>query len=49
MTDHGIDARLISKHLFEQADFMPNRNRVLAERRAAWIARQSSFPMSVFP
>ena len=30
---------LISKHLFEQADFMPYRNRVLAERRAAWIGK----------
>jgi uncharacterized protein len=28
---------LISRHLFEQADFMPYRARVLAERRAAWI------------
>jgi len=31
--------RLISQHLFEQADFMPYRNRVLAERRAAWIGK----------
>ena len=30
--------RLISRHLFEQSDFMPYRDRVLAERRAAWIA-----------
>ena len=29
--------RLISRHLFEQADFMPYRSRILAERRAAWI------------
>ena len=29
--------QLISRHLFEQADFMPYRNRILAERRAAWI------------
>lgn len=38
----GSDAaygRLISRHLFEQADFMPYRNRVLAERRLAWIGR----------
>lgn len=28
---------LISRHLFEQADFMPNRARLLAERRMAWI------------
>jgi len=30
---------LISRHLFEQADFMPYRTRVLAERRKAWIGR----------
>ena len=29
--------RLISRHLFEQADFMPYRSRILAERRTAWI------------
>lgn len=32
-------ARLISRHLVEQADFMPYRTRVLAERRAAWIGK----------
>ena len=30
---------LISRHLIEQADFMPYRSRVLAERRAAWIGK----------
>ena len=35
----GAYAQLISRHLFEQADFMPLRNRVLAERRAAWIGK----------
>ncbi len=35
----GEYAQLISRHLFEQADFMPYRNRVLAERRAAWIGK----------
>ena len=30
---------LINRHLFEQADFMPYRARVLAERRAAWIGK----------
>lgn len=38
----GSDAaygQLISRHLFEQADFMPYRTRVLAERRAAWIGK----------
>jgi predicted nucleotidyltransferase len=28
---------LISRHIFEQADFMPYRARLLAERRLAWI------------
>jgi predicted nucleotidyltransferase len=28
---------LISQHVFEQADFMPYRTRLLAERRKAWI------------
>ena len=31
--------QLISRHLFEQADFMPYRTRVLAERRAAWTGK----------
>jgi predicted nucleotidyltransferase len=35
----GAYGNLISKHLIEQADFMPYRNRVLAERRAAWIGK----------
>jgi EPS-associated MarR family transcriptional regulator len=30
-------AGLISRHVLEQADFVPYRNRVLAERRVAWI------------
>ena len=30
---------LISRHLFEQADFMPYRSRLLAERRQAWIGK----------
>ena len=32
-------AALISRHLFNQADFVPYRNRILAERRRAWIGR----------
>lgn len=28
---------LISRHLFDQADFLPYRQRLLAERRAAWL------------
>ncbi|MFN3628902.1 MAG: type VII toxin-antitoxin system MntA family adenylyltransferase antitoxin [Casimicrobiaceae bacterium] len=35
--DDGAYARLISRHLFEEADFMPYRRRILAERRMAWI------------
>ena len=31
--------KLISRHLFEQADFMPYRSRLLAERRLAWIGK----------
>ena len=31
--------QLICRHLYEQADFMPYRNRVLAERRMAWIGK----------
>lgn len=30
---------LISRHLLEQADFMPYRSRLLAERRMAWIGK----------
>lgn len=30
---------LIRRHLFEKADFMPYRNRILAERRQAWIGK----------
>lgn len=30
---------LIRKHLFDQADFLPYRNRILAERRRAWIGK----------
>jgi len=32
-------AELIRKHLFEQADFMPYRSRILAERRQRWIGK----------
>ena len=35
----GAYGQLISRHLFEQADFMPYRTRVLAERRAVWIGK----------
>lgn len=32
--DHG---ELIKRHLFEVADFLPYRRRILTERRRAWI------------
>jgi predicted nucleotidyltransferase len=35
----GAYAQLIIRHLYEQADFMPYRNRILTERRAAWIGK----------
>lgn len=30
-------ARYLTRHLIEQADFLPYRNRILAERRDTWI------------
>ena len=35
--DHNLYAALIKRHLFEEADFRPYRDRILAERRQAWI------------
>ena len=35
-------ASLLSRHLFDAADFLPYRNRILAERRRIWIGRYSS-------
>lgn len=35
----GAYGKLINQHLVEQADFMPYRTRVLAERRALWIGK----------
>jgi predicted nucleotidyltransferase len=32
-------AELLKRHLFEEADFMPYRRRILAERRQAWIGK----------
>lgn len=32
-------AGLLSRHLFEMADFFPYRSRILTERRQAWIGR----------
>ncbi len=35
----SLYAELIRKHLYEQADFMPYRSRILAERRRRWIGQ----------
>ena len=35
----GAYAQLVNQHLLEQADFVPYRNRILTERRAAWIGK----------
>ena len=32
-------ADLIRRHLFDQADYLPYRSRILAERRQAWIGK----------
>lgn len=32
-------AALLSRHLFDAADFLPYRNRILVERRQAWIGK----------
>lgn len=32
-------AGLLRRHLFDQADFLPYRSRILAERRRAWIGK----------
>ncbi len=32
-------ANLIRRHLFDQADFLPYRKRILSERRRAWIGK----------
>jgi len=32
-------AEIIKRHLFDEADFMPYRRRILAERRLAWIGK----------
>jgi predicted nucleotidyltransferase len=32
-------ANLLRRHLFDQADYLPYRNRILFERRQAWIAK----------
>lgn len=32
-------AQLIRRHLFDEADFMPYRRRILEERRRAWIGK----------
>ena len=37
MGDDAHYARLLSTHLFAEADFMPYQTRILQERRKAWI------------
>ena len=32
-------ANLLRRHLFDQADYLPYRNRILFERRQAWIGK----------
>ncbi|MDO9424801.1 MAG: nucleotidyltransferase domain-containing protein [Methylobacter sp.] len=39
MGSDTLYGELISRHLFEQADFMPYRIRLFAERRMAWIGK----------
>ena len=39
MGDDVRYARLITRHLFDQADFLPYRDRILRERREAWIGK----------
>lgn len=35
--DNQRYAALVSRHLFDQADFLPYRQRLLAQRRNAWL------------
>ena len=35
--DAADQARLVARHVLNAADFLPLRERILAERRAAWI------------
>ena len=37
--DERLLAELIKKHLFDSADFLPLRQRILEERRRAWIGQ----------
>lgn len=37
--DTALHGEWIARHLVEQADFLPCRRRILAERRQAWIGR----------
>ena len=37
--EDSLYAQLVIKNLFDQADFLPYRNRILKERREAWIDR----------
>ncbi len=37
--DDGEYARLVTRHLLDAADFLPYRDRILAERRREWIGK----------
>lgn len=37
-TDLDLFAEVLRRHLFDTADFAPYRDRILTERREAWIA-----------
>lgn len=37
--DAALHGEWIARHLVEEADFLPYRRRILAERRQAWIGR----------
>lgn len=36
---NSVFAELLSRHLLEQADFVPIQERILSERRTAWIGK----------
>jgi predicted nucleotidyltransferase len=38
-TDRSLYAEILKKMLFNQADFMPYRRRILGELRSAWIGK----------
>jgi len=40
--DNRHYAELVARHLFDQADFLPYRERLLAERRKAWLQQSKA-------